>query len=543
MKSAKKTSTAGMMTIQKQSEHLRHLLVNAKFEDALDFIRGNSLLKMKAAESEKAPDFLEGLRLRSMMAEILDYWGDYSYAEEVLDPVAGQCERVVEKLRDEEKATQRTDHEREVLRQRIWILLHTGMAHYRRGDMGKAMMLFELCDVVAESHLLTSSNQSWGTRARIKYGVALILRERTEYSKAIEIFNKSVELAYRSLETQPLKRPSAITQLAIAKSLGLGLAFIHSRMGRPDLAFPLLLAANTILQAMGEKIISVYIELIYANTLRAIGGNTEEVMHDVIERLSRCHQQFKGKGHILYAARAAYSLGLAYVHRSRLDEARPLSEQGKEDLAAAEHLKEDIRRHYEASKDERYKLYELLLASRIYRKSDQLDLAVARATSVIKSAGNDSVKQDALMARGEALDRQGENANAIGDFQEVVKMSDNNPRLRATALLHLVILYARMSQDMEALKCMSEFEKLKCSVTHVHLKSLERQARAAMQLRSGDLVLKMEDDSLNAEKAEERTRKFLLAWAGKRTSKDTEAAKLLDISRQTYYNWLSKHKN
>lgn len=561
----------GGMPLQQNSEQLRSLLLDANFKGAKVLLDKNesNWLRLKPGESEKAPDFLEGLMLRSMIAEIRDYWGEYAKAEEVLKPVAEQCEGILEKVRQEGKQTQRTDQERGVLRQRVWIVIHQGMANYRTGRLDLAMEQFNLAHTITERHLTIPDKVPWGTRARIQYSIGLIQREQTKYQAALDTFNLSAEYAYLALE-KARTEPSKITYVAISKSLGLGLAYIHSRIGRADLAFPLLLAARTILQAVKEEIIAAYVDLIYANTVRAIEQNPERVNH-AIERLKSCYEKFDEAGHRLYRARTAFSLGAAYVERARPDESLPLTDMGKRDLELALKLTEDIREHAKASGDRRFGRYATLLASRIYRKQNQLDKAIEQASSVIENADDrEAVKLDALMARGEVWERKAENEQALADFnaaitldagiaarggveegktegaitnfpgKEVLESKANNPQLRARAFLHLAILYSRIGNDTEAARSFAEFEKLRHSVRHLHLVMLEARARREMELRSGNLLLRMDDDGLNFKLVEERVHKFLILWAQKHAETDLKAAAKLGISRQTFYNWQGK---
>ena len=528
--------------VSQYSNKLRGFLITASFKEAREFINDKEARRFitdhrrPGAQSESAPEFLDGLKLRSMAAEVLDYWGDFAGAWEVLEPVARDCETAIEKVSREGRTTQRTDQERKVLRQKVWVLLHAGMAEYRKGHLDPAMRLFGLCEAIAERHLVTSDDQAWGTRARVTYSLGLVHRERSDFDEACREFYRSVEYAYRSLETQD--PTSKITYLAIAKSLALGLAFIHSQRGRPDLAFPLLLAAKTILQPMGEEVISAYVDLIYANTQRS-RSDAETVTEDVIARLHRCYETFKKVHHRLYAARAAYSLGSAYAQRARPDEDLPLSERGKQDLDKAWLLKDDI--HLQAEEDKRFGLYEHLLASRIHRRRGELEPAIDRAGTVINSANKqEPVRLDALLARGEALARKGEHAGAARDFAEAEKTAVKNERLRAISLLQLTILQCRLGNDGEAARAMADFEKLKPAVTHNQVKVLEPRARAALTRSRGDLVLRMDDDTLDAGKAQKEVQKFLISWARTRTDKESEAARRLKISRQTLYNWLQK---
>ncbi len=523
--------------VTQQSHELRNLLLTAQFDNALALVKMLDPDVLPYSQSDLEPEkFLAAIQLRSMAAEVLDYWGDFKRAEDFIAGPASDSRPILTRMIQEKKLHQESDWERKLLRQRIWVLLHAGMVKYRRGDFSKALELFNLCNHVCGEYMVGSSDRAWGTRARIQYCIALIHRERSDFELARAYFTRSVENAYRSLEKQQNEQ-SRLTYVAIAKNLGLGLAYIHSAVGRPDLAFPLLLSAKSILQPLGEKLVSASVDLIYANVLRGISGDSQEAMDDIIERLQHCHQTFVQYRHKLYQARAAYYLGVTHLQRARPDDTVPLTKVGEEDLENAQKYLEDLRHYSEESEDRRLGLYLFVLQSRIQRKKDLFDRADKSATFVIEEAdSSDGIYVDALVARAEARIRLGNIKQALDDFEHSLKIT-KNPRIAALCLLHASSLYSRMGHDIEAARKISEFEQLKSSVTNVQIKHLEQQARSAIAANSRDLVLRMTDTGLSARKVEKRVRRFLAEWARKNSPNDQEAAQLLGITRQTLHNW------
>jgi tetratricopeptide (TPR) repeat protein len=524
--------------VRHSCEKLRKMLRDAQFLKAKDFLQ-EILQKLPVAESAADECVLEELYLRSMAAEVFDYWGMFREAAKVIEGPASWCKVYLEDLRINSPG-QLTDQQRKLLKQQVWIQLHAGMTEYRKGQLDKAMELFELSEYISNAYLVSSADEACGTRARILYSVALIYRERSDFEAARTAFNESVEHAYRSLEKRDDGYLSKLTYISIAKSLGLGLGFIHSAAGRPDLAFPLLLSAKTILLSLGEDLISAYIDLIYANTVRGKSGDSANAVTDVIACLSTCYRTFQKEHHDLYVARAAYSLGSAYAQRARLDEKIPLSESGRSDLDSARKCADDIRRYSKVSGDTRFGLYAELLQSRIYRKRDELEKAVSSADRIIRIANKtEALFVEALIAKGEALARKGDLEGAIVAF-ELALRNGKNPRLRASSVLHLARLYSCTGRTAQAMKAMNEFDELKPSVTHVQTKILEAEARAAMKQSTEDLLLNISDKELDPKQVDVRVKAFKVAWAKKHSANDSEAAKKLGISRQTFYNWLSE---
>jgi hypothetical protein len=232
-------------------------------------------------------------------------------------------------------------------------------------------------------------------------------------------------------------------------------------------------------------------------------------------------------------------LALAYLHRARPDETTPLTDLGERDLQTAAAFAGDLGHYSELSGDRRFDLYRMVLNSRIQRKRDCLEKAQAWAKRVLgdkQVAGVDGVFVDALIARGEARMRGGDLSAASEDFAQSLSIT-RNPRTRAICLLYLCELDSRRGNSREAARRMAEFERLKPSVTHHQIRTLEMHARASIERNNKDLLLRLTDNDLNPERVEGCVRHFLVEWAKARSESDSEAAKLLGVSRQTLYNW------
>jgi hypothetical protein len=526
--------------LQEMSRELRLRLLGAHFTEALEFVRPIPPILPKSTETLSLDDTLALLKLRAMCAEVLDYWGLFSEAAEVVGPSTAACKRILVGLLSQEKPPSVGDEERQLLRQRIWVLLHAGMVEYRQGAFDKALELFTICDRVAREHLATRADQAWGTRARAQYSIGLVFRERLDFDRALEHFTFSIENAWNSIKRPAGIQPcelSKLTYVAIAKNLGLGLAFIHAYTGRPDLALPLLLAAKSILQPLNEELISAYVDLIYANVLRGTRGNSREVMEEVLQILQGCYKYFKDRQHFLYQARAGYYLALTYLQRARPDESVFLSDAGEQDLRLAEEYTKDLTIQSEKSGDMRFGQYQFVLMSRIQRKRDLLPQAIEKADWALQlAAPTGGVHADALLARAEARARLGNLRGAAEDFEAVLKDS-SNPRTRAYCLLQLSRVQSRGGNQGASAGFMSEFERIKPQVTHVQIEALEIQTRAELANAGKDLVIRYAEKDLTASKVERLKRKFLIDWARSKSTSDKEASKLLGVSRQTFYNW------
>ena len=524
---------------EQKVDKLARLLFGADFRASLDYVK--KLISAGSFNDSSSGDpeaVLADLKLGSMAVEVLDYWGEYEVANELIKTRAERVEKVLVRLAEAHKTILSTDVERKLIRQQVWILLQAGILEYRRQAMERAAYLFGIAEKVCRDHVISSRDLAWGTRARIHYCIGLVHRERSEYGRALIHFTRSTEYGYKSLEQR--LPASKLSYVAIAKSLALGLAFVHNVTGRPDLAMPLLLAAKSALQPLGEELISAYVDLIYANVLRGMPRPDEpEAIVDVLERLHMCHTAFRSHGHGAYQARAAYSLAIAYLQRARPDESVPLGESGEIDLQFVDKYIDELRTYTESSKDLRAEFNRQVLRSRVARKRDCLQDAEQIASQAIQLAERIRVPfSDALIARGETRARLGNYKGATFDFEQTLSV-DNN-RIRALGLLNLcrLLCWARMHSEAE--RRLSEFEKIKGSVNNMQISVLEQSARAALQHGSRDLVLCISDRDISAKSVEIRARQFLVDWARAKVGTDAEAAQLLGVSRQTFYNWVAR---
>jgi tetratricopeptide (TPR) repeat protein len=529
--------------IVEQMKTLRHHLYRADFKKALGFVTRSLFTQLKQRWDESLPlaEREAAVKLRNMVAEVLDYHGRISEAAEICLSHGSAVRLSMNQLIERNRPGPVNTEERQFLKQQIWALLHAGMAEYRAGNFDGARDSFQICDRACREFVVCPDDPAWGTRARIAYCLGLVFRETCEHSNALAYFSDSVEHGYKALYLREKLRSRELSRLsyvAIAKNLGLGLAYVYADIGRPDLAIPLLVSAKSILQSLPEVFISSYVDLIYANVLRAKSSIPLD-LHDSISRLSNCYEIFTNQSHLPYRARASYYLAVALIHRARPDESLVASDNCSRDLDSAQRFADELKDYAAASGDRRFDLYRFVLNSRIQRKLDNLDKAAEWATFVIgdkKFVGKDGVFIEGLIAHGEARERSGDLRAALEDFHNALSVT-RNPRVKAACLLHLSRIQSRSGNGREAARHLREFVEIKSSVTHVHIRNLEAQAREALERIGQDIFLRLTDDDIDAAAVEQRVRRFLVDWAKSRCSNDSDAARLLNVSRQTLYNW------
>jgi tetratricopeptide (TPR) repeat protein len=532
------------MPWQKTRRALRESLKKAQFNVAWDYVEKLDPNSFPDGENMNAKDIADALMLRSMAAEVADYRGAYKKARALVERAGGFCH---DSLRSFNVTDHISNRNRKTTHQQVWCALQAGLSAYRATNYDGALSLFQVAENVWRNpHMMTLSQPRWGTQARIQYSIGLVHREKYELTQSVKCFTQSTELAYNSFlhEKDNQQEISALSYIALARSIGMGLASVHNTLGRPDLAAPLLMAAKAMLPR-DEVLISTHLDLIRA-TLLQWSTQEHEVEDEPLKRLSQCHRMFCTLGHPLYRARAAYSLATAYIQRVRRDESKPLDQKDEEYLRLAyQFLKKDL--DYQASGDLRFPLYAALLRSEIARKKGEYAKAESDASRGLletSSSQHPSLFLDLSLARGLARTRNGNLKGAIEDFSAGAATAEiaTNRRLQAVFYLHLSQAYAGLDQDLEAGSYFSRFEELdKFMEAKTHdvqiLAASTRIVLDTLDKRKPGLRFSLNDKNLDPEVAQQKLRRFLVEWARKDTKSDAEAIKKLKRSRQTFYKW------
>lgn len=267
-----------MPSLHETVESLVGCLASAKFETAWNLVKNLDPDGLPDGADMNAVNITDALKLRSMAAEVCDYLGDYAKAREFVGKAGEFCHRSLRSL----ELTVRLDEKgREKVLQQVWTAIQAGLALYRSVDYDGALNLFEAAGRGLMNSSVVADTPRWGTKARVQYSLGLVHREKYELYEAIQCFTASTELAYDKLK-EPKGKFSNLAHIALARSIGMGLASVHNTLGRPDLAAPLLMAAKAILPE-GEKLISTHLDLIRATLSRVssqVGGADTDPLTD-----------------------------------------------------------------------------------------------------------------------------------------------------------------------------------------------------------------------------------------------------------------------
>jgi hypothetical protein len=520
---------------------LREFL-DARFEAAQVISRQIKWATVITRAVNEAPNAMMAV---SMSVELLDYVGNTKAGRARLERLTPLAETRLRALVDGETKP-RSHKERTILKRWVWLALQAAVLEYRAMVLNRAMYLCQLCEAAIDKLRIAPGYSCHGTRSRIHYTTGLIHRESFNYPEAKRSFLLSIELAWESLREKRgasarVFRQSRWTDVTSARAAGLGLAMVYHMDGQPHLALPLLLLSKTLLARAGETLFGTYVDLVYLDARRSSSGADALKVDDAIEGLERCYGVFTKRRHSLYAARAAYSLSLAYSQRARPDESQPLTAAGREDLALAEQRTRDLNAFApsDGAADQRPALYALLCMSRIERKRDNLDRAVQFATDGIARGGraHNDIHVGLLIARAEALLRMNNTSGAKDDLTEALKRSQHSLRSRAVCLLRLTELEVRLGHRDVAAGHFERWQQISPHLSNVHLAQLQRTAQAALDLAPSDFTIGMAADEIDRKAIQDRLRGWFATWALKNGGSDVAAAARLGISREALRKW------
>jgi tetratricopeptide (TPR) repeat protein len=509
----------------------------ADFEKALSKISSKPAQLPTGEElSDCSPEQLaNALALRSLAAELLDYKGQYTAANEFVDKPGEHCMTALKKVID----SGRLPHgSRELMKQQIWVVLQAGLCKYRAGSYDDALGMFNICNSVLLKDLATSI----GTRARCLYSIALIHRERYELKPALEKFTEATELAYKSLD-RLRGGHSQLALVAVARTIGMGLASVHNTLGRPDIAIPLLLSAKAMLPR-GERVISTHLDLIRATLIpwAYAGADKSSRMgeDERVNELGQCRVMFEQLGHAPYKARASHRLAEALLRRCKITPGRSLTRPQEDALARVEQTINEFKSLVPG--DTRFMQYAYCLNSEIARLKGHFERAEGLASTGLEigSGQYPGVELALRMARAEAQIHKGEAETAVADLQrglEIAKSAHNHHQ-HALFLLKLSEAYAKSGLEKDAFHCIKEFEDMEhfVEVKAPDVEALKQRIDELTGRDGGTLVFSLKQD-LTREEAEKKLRQFLVRWARYRQKTDSAAAEELGIGRSTFYTW------
>jgi tetratricopeptide (TPR) repeat protein len=534
------------MTVTEAAALISSYLASGNIQAARQMAQTLSPRDLPNGSDPSDPQLVAALKLRSLAAEVLDYVGAFQKARNLLEDTMGFCEIELQDIDNWERS--RIDDSRHRLHQEIWLLLHAGLSEYRIGSYDRALSIFDRCNVAIEFVAPPgAAHPRWATKARIAYSLGLVSREKHELEEALSHFTRSTEFAYRSLNHHAPAQTDGVswlTSIAIARSLGMGLASVHDNAGRTDLAMPLLLASKAMLPS-DEILISTHLDLQRFNIRRSTILDASQ-MSEVIDGLRECHATFCSENHALYRARAAYCLIRAYLHRSSLGTAQSVAELIKQ----CEELFRDL--DVSRSGDRRFHLSRLAVRSWMerqrgteanYREAEQI---AERGLKEASRTHHPYVFMELCLARGKARERLSNLRGAAEDYRSALDAAcaANNLRQRAIFLLHLSRIYWQLGNKQLAAKHHDNYLELRdiARIRTADVVRLEKTVDQLFERRDGDFYIGMREDIPDPDQKFAELRGFLVRWAKQDGATDKAAADRLGKGRGTFAEWKRESK-
>lgn len=538
------------------------------YSEIIERIDVDSIPGGKLASSLPDGKLAEGLRLRSICAEICDYVGQYDRARDFVQGPGELCFRALNtKLRGGKDAPSG-----DLLLQYVWVTLQAGLCEYRRLRLGEAFEMFRISELVIAQHLVREGREPrYGVRARALYSMGLVYREQYRLEEAIRCFTQSTELAYLSYQhghTHPPEdellseragkapapvRTTRLELLAIARAIGMGLASVYSTAGRPDLAIPMLTGAKVLLPAE-DRIISTHIDLIQS-TLSAWrypgeSANEESEYTDSVSTkpIEDCYERFRLMEHRAYRARAAYYLARHYIRQAERDDNGRRRETEIEGLLRrAETLIKELELSISGSLQ--LSAFGLVLETEILRLREKFSEAedhAKRTERIVSEEHLPAVFVELMMSKGRIQLSRHDYRGATRSFQRGLRVTTlaKNRAMSAIFLLRLCETSLSAGSDQEAWQTYSDYEKEKSSLEVFtseisRIESVVKRKLDQQQLSKGIAYALKLGDHMNFKLEQASFRAAWIRWALTKTKSEVEAAGLIGISRQTFRSWKS----
>jgi tetratricopeptide (TPR) repeat protein len=508
------------ITAESVRDMLENCMRTGNYKPTLERLRGRLRSKSQLAKNE-----IERLRTKGVALEILDHTGQYDEARDTIGEDGGRCVAYLEALTRDTVSDSDRIVDRQLLKQRVWLVIHVGLSCYRAGSYEEALKQFRVCEQVIG---LPGLSTEAGMASRIHYCIGLVHRELFEYSLAKKHFTLSMSFAWRAVEGHG----SVIATFGHVKTLALGLAWVHYIQGNLSLAIPLLLAAKDLLSDYGDPLISAYVDVIYWGVERSANARDSAVLARAIKGLEASRDVFIELKHNYYRVRVAHQLALAYYEKAKNQQVESAKLEAFDKATAYVNEMKQF-----AGGAQRFLCLALIVESRILRQRRNFAQAKDSADLAVSQSDLRFTKVEALLAQGEAAFDLGQTEKALRSFKDALCEGGDNPKICGACHLQMAKILADQHDLRRAEGHFRAWTALKGRVLNSYLLELEAEAKQILREKEGDFIVQWSSKNLNPRQLEKELHGFIVKWAQARSDNDEEAAALLQISKQTLYNW------
>jgi hypothetical protein len=412
-----------------------------------------------------------------------------------------------------------------------------------------------LYEFVSNSGLSTKTDQAFAEKAVICYFLGRTHRQRgidDDYRLAIDYFYQCNDYYFAEARRDTNKNEEVIyarTRAAVSLAFGAGFLYFNAQSDLAQAKGLIAQARHAFLKDNGDircKHHYNYLELLYASILRAEAGEllmiqssdgaqaeaeqtaAKDKLDSALEILERCQAALMSKPN--YYIHLLYNKVLVYLF------------QGPQKYSDARECIAELMRRCQDSP--RWHAHALILRSRLERRLGNADAALADGLRALNQAGSNlPVRIEALFARGEAqLDRNNLSA-ARADFEKAYQLSSGaNKKQEVMALILLAEVALAEQRPQLALEKFAQAKTIIPSISHGFILSRYHRLEAQLKDYQADFVIRGDVSDLEYETHERALRCWLLKKALCEDRSLTSAARRLNISKKTAYQWRDTYK-
>jgi tetratricopeptide (TPR) repeat protein len=547
---------------------LRGLLMQGDFVElkninAIPILKKISERHAKSDGQKRGVDYqIDRLQALCLRSELEDYWGAAENASGAISFDAHDLLATLPSARPMAVA------HKALYFQMIWLLVHWAHASYRKGDLGKADEVLALCESELQKVLptpvghtgiptsATDADWPYGLISRLAYSKARVARQRGDLKEARGLYTKALETQYRRLEQKAIKhsgdklrlvREQAHTTYVVAKCMGFGLAWIALKSGELARAHASLGAARALLRTTNDTIHKGYVDLLYAQTLRAKATDDNQ---GLLEAQSILRELLK----------TTFRYARGYEVRARVELARTcylLGRSNPEDLKHAKHEIDSLIKGVPRS-NRPWRFYTGILKSRILRNESLFAPPLMRHrllkhASKLAQAGVSGMPGPELsigvIARIELAEvhiEMARQSSTMGHLDkaehllmEAMEKGSGNPLDVGVCHLHLCRTASRGGDVARAIHQFRQWQQYAGLIENGFALTLAREVQEEVFRGDQAFVVRADDGPFKYWKEDQNFRMWLLKQAkdhlGERFGQ--EGPNYLGIARGTFFKW------